>query len=190
MTVIRNFQKCLAMNTIYDVTKIVAANALGNYHPQDPVDFFIVNVEIIVTITVDKIVSNGLRIFVPYFQNQTNFQNAKVRFSYYGASGIISSAVSTCLIYPLQVYRAKRNALRNHKDGEPLKEVSPSLSAALVNFTVNCVPAAIDVAINFARDHTEQIALIAIGASFAAVQYAITGGYRKITQRMFPKALI
>ena len=67
MTVIRNFQKCLAMNTIYDVTKIVAANALGNYHPQDPVDFFIVNVEIIVTITVDKIVSNGLRIFVPYF---------------------------------------------------------------------------------------------------------------------------
>ncbi|OHT16606.1 hypothetical protein TRFO_41704 [Tritrichomonas foetus] len=172
-----------------DGFKVVAANLYGGYEVNDLTDRIIVNSEIILTIIINKTVARSFSVFVPYFKDKFIHTDLKRKYIFFAASGVVASSLSTIVVYPLQVYRAKRKAKLTQKDGEPIKEVKPSVPGALMNFAVNVVPATVDVAFNYTRDHAGQIVVLAIAAAFAGAQYAFTGGYRKIAQRIFPKAL-
>lgn len=194
------------MSATFDLFRIVAANIYGGYDISDPVDAIAVNAEVIITIITEKCVSRSLAYFVPQFhplQRIGNFRNGAL---FYLSAGVATSALVTTVIYPLQVFRARRKAqksLRNSNNNEngviieedanaspaPAREEKPTIIGGFLCFIVNTIPTTIDIGIDYAKGHTEKLAILAIASSFALANYAITGGYRKFVRKILPKSL-
>lgn len=193
------------LSLTFDCFKVLAANVYGGYDISDPIDAVAVNAEIIITIITEKFVSRSLAFFVPQFKPINRFGNFKNGALFYLTAGVASSALVTTVIYPLQVFRARRKAQKSIKNSNnqtgvlnddlenaspaPAKEEKATFLGGFMCFAVNTIPSTIDIFIDYAKGHTEKLAIIAIASSFALANYSLTGGYRKFVRKALPKSL-
>lgn len=181
----------LLARSVSIASKIIAANVYATHDSLDVVDFILFNAQEIIKIAVDKYVAIALIRFIPAVRKLSVNKNILKRFSFYGISGLSSAAVSTAIVYPLQLLRDynRQRKLQKKDEEQPAPQFSPSIKGVVVTYLRNVIPATVDVAFEYGRKHAGVILLVVGTASIAAAQYALTSSIDKLGDKIFPAKL-
>lgn len=183
------------------LSKILAANIQWDEKCSDVTDFVLANLQVIAVIVGEHLTAKAIRKNIAYFKKAPFTGTMAKRMGFVFVSGAAAAAVTSVIVYPLDLTRINRREAKkalkqskeNSEDGKKKveKKSTPttfSFGGLLKTFAVNVLPCSVDVAFNYGRDHATTALLILATASFTGIQYAVTGGIRRVTKFLIPTA--
>lgn len=184
------------------LSKIIAANVEWDDKFTDVTDFILANLQVIAVIVGEHLTAKAIRKQISYFKKAPYTGTMAKRMGFIFVSGAATAAVTSLIVYPLDLTRINRREAKKaikqrqeeeKKEGKETteKKSTPttfSFGGLFKTFAVNILPCSVDIAFNYGRDHATTALLILATASFTGLQYAVTGGIRRATKFLIPTA--